>query len=72
MTKYSLNEFEVGINGTHGYFEWVGGTNEDPECAGSLTFDGKELVDYDGVFALPGEVIQLLENAGFIVGDDFK
>jgi hypothetical protein len=32
-----------------------------------LLFEGKELVDYDGVFSLPQEVGQMLTEAGFIV-----
>lgn len=30
-----------------------------------LWFNGKELVDYDGVFELPKEAIELLEEHGF-------
>lgn len=32
---------------------------------GGLWFEGKELVDYDGVFALPAEIINILEKAGY-------
>lgn len=32
---------------------------------GGLWFKGKELVDYDGVFELPTEVISILEKGGY-------
>jgi hypothetical protein len=32
-----------------------------------LWFDGKELVDYDGVFSLPREVAVMLTDAGYRV-----
>lgn len=37
--------------------EWYG--------SGGLWFDGKELTDYDGVFALPGCVIDKLKELGY-------
>ena len=35
------------------------------ECGGGLWFDGRVLVDYDGVFSLPAGVIALCEKLGF-------
>lgn len=32
---------------------------------GGLWFVGKELVDYDGIFALPTEIIDILEKKGY-------
>jgi len=32
---------------------------------GGLWFEGKELTDYDGVFELPTEIINILEKAGY-------
>jgi hypothetical protein len=32
-----------------------------------LFFDGKKLVDYDGVFSLPREVGQMLTEDGYLV-----
>lgn len=32
----------------------------------------KKLCDYDGVFELPKEAIELLKHAGFTVGEDFE
>jgi hypothetical protein len=35
--------------------------------SGGLWFDGVVLVDYDGVYSLPPEVISLCEKLGFIM-----
>ena len=35
-----------------------------------LSFEGKELSDYDGVFWLPREVGQMLREAGYVVPED--
>lgn len=52
-----------------GYFEH----NEiGDECAGELLFDGLRLIDYDGVFELPKEVIQALRGMSFYVGEEFE
>lgn len=37
-----------------------------------LWFEGQTLTDYDGVFELPGEVIEMLEERGLTVDPDFK
>ena len=51
-----------------GYFEH----NElGDNCAGELLFEGKNLIDYDGVFELPKEVIQALRDMSFYVGEGF-
>jgi hypothetical protein len=43
------------------------------ECVGiGLTFSKNELLDYDGVFELPREAIELMESCGIKVGEDFK
>ena len=52
-----------------GYFEH----NElGDNCAGELLFEGKDLIDYDGVFELPKEVIQILRDMDFYVGEEFE
>jgi hypothetical protein len=35
-----------------------------------LSFDGTELVDFDGVFFLPRELGEMLNDAGFTVSED--
>lgn len=35
-----------------------------------LSFEGKELVDYDGVFSLPRELGEILTEAGYSVPED--
>jgi hypothetical protein len=62
----------VGIKGKdYGWFEFydkkTGGA--DWYAEGGLWFEGKELVDYDGVFALPDAVLDILESKGFDVTD---
>lgn len=53
----------------YGYFEHdIRGDNS----AGGLWFEGNVLIDYDGTFALPGDVFTSLNNHGFIVSEDFK
>jgi len=36
-----------------------------------LSFEGKELSDYDGVFSLPRELGEMLNNAGYVVSEEF-
>lgn len=68
----TINEFEVIVNPwlERGLFEWVGGTNEDEKIAGGLWFKDDLLIDYDGVFALPKEVIEALKKLGFRTEED--
>ena len=56
--------WEVKISPTtqYGYFE-----NVKTGSGGGLWFDGPELVDYDGVFDLPKDVVDMLEGAGYDV-----
>jgi hypothetical protein len=35
-----------------------------------LSFEGKELTDYDGVFSLPRELGEMLRDAGYVVPED--
>lgn len=55
----------------HGYFE-----HKRIGEGGGLWFeasgDGLSLIDYDGVFELPDEVIDMLRDGGFIVGKEFE
>lgn len=60
---------EVDTTARYGYFEH----NElGDESGGGLWFDGKNLIDYDGVFELPMKVIKALRAAGFSVSKDFE
>ena len=62
--------FMVGLrlDGRYGFFEHV---RLGDECGGGLWFEnnGKELVDYDGVYDLPPEVRNLLINDGISVDE---
>jgi hypothetical protein len=66
MTHTTINtqnfQIEYNLEKTAGYFEHhkVG-----DEHGGGLWFEKRELIDYDGVFEVPEEVIKALEKAGF-------
>jgi hypothetical protein len=62
MTKYETENFEVVLLGPdRGYFEHH---EMGDECGGGLWMDSGELIDYDGVYMLPAEVLEVLERAG--------
>jgi hypothetical protein len=67
MKTLHTARFEVGIHDDrkHGWFEH----NElGDECGGGLWFDNDgALIDYDGVYELPSEVVQALATEGFDV-----
>lgn len=55
---------------TTGYFEH---NTLGEDSSGSLRFDlMNNLVDYDGVYSLPAEVINTLRGMGIIVSDLFE
>jgi len=68
-------ETEVQLNCTigirshdYGWFEMFDDEDEngqDWHAEGGLWFEGKTVVDYDGVFALPNGVIELLKENGY-------
>lgn len=65
------SEMTLTVEGEQGCIEWdIPNLGEFAEIG--LTFEGRELVDYDGVFSLPVQAIELIEEAGFTVGDDFR
>jgi len=62
------NKMELKVEGVIGCIVWDWETkDEDGEEIIGLWFedDGKTLRDYDGVFSLPKEAIQLLEKNGY-------
>ena len=68
MTFYkSILRFDTGM------IEWDIPAHEMTEHIG-LWWDPStmELTDYDGVFSLPKEAIELLEENGIKVGEDFR
>ena len=66
-----VGKFEVVINHweNFGYFE-----HEDygDEWGGGLWFEGKNLIDYDGVFELPPAVVTGIRELGYTVGKEFE
>lgn len=68
--KIQTKNFWIEIlSPSKGYFEHE---TKGDNCAGELLFDGKALIDYDGVFALPMEVVAALREYGWIVGEEFE
>lgn len=71
-TKVTRDNFTVEIfdeTPLRGYFEH----NElGDNCAGELLFDGLSLIDYDGVFELPTDVIWAVRKLGFYVDEEFE
>jgi hypothetical protein len=57
---------EISPTTQYGYFESVNIGSE-----GSLWFEGRELIDYDGVFELPKSVIDMLVGAGYTLAWNF-
>lgn len=81
-TKLTTINFTIQIDtqAHYGYFEH---NTKGDNCAGGLWFQTVpmseaglqkkvELIDYDGVFALPKEVVGVLRTAGYIVDEDFE
>jgi len=66
MLKIKTKNFEIEIDGNKGYFEHV---HFGDEVGGGLWFEGKELVDYDGVYSLPKEVADKLKKLGYKLPD---
>lgn len=62
--KCTMELFEDGI-------EWDIPDLEDTIWIG-LWFEDQTLTDYDGVFELPLQAVELLEHAGYTVSQEFK
>lgn len=62
-------------NDTPMMIEWIvsdkDGNIRDIQTIG-LIFENKELIDYDGVFELPIQAINLIKKSGYKVSDDFN
>ena len=52
--------------GGRGLVEWEAGDDGEGAVIG-LIFEGRRVVDYDGVFSLPMQAVKLLEAAGYDV-----
>lgn len=67
-------EITIGINSDdYGYFELydIASGGNDWYAEGGLWFDNKTLVDYDGVFELPEQIVNKLDEMGYNV-EEFK
>ena len=63
---YNTKNFMVGLrlDGAYGFFEH---NEHGDEYGGGLWFEKGELVDYDGVYSLPNEVVDMLKERGINV-----
>lgn len=67
--RISTMELFTNDNGTPVFIEWdVVGV--DTEHIG-IWFDGKTLVEYDGIFELPSQAIKLIRKSGYTVPKEF-
>jgi len=63
VIKHTTKKFEICIfEDNRGSFEHL---KYGEEISGGLWFEGKELVDYDGVYNLPKEIVEELEDNGY-------
>jgi hypothetical protein len=67
LTKWSkgltVNIYQFRGHNPHSFEVFT--DDEEQYSEGYLGFDGKELEDYDGVFCLPNEVMDVLDALGF-------
>ena len=68
-SKWGVQEYEVFVENEIGGFEISLKDDEESYEEGRLWFDGKTLVDYDGVYCLDEAIIDCLERNGFDVQD---
>ncbi len=71
--KSTLDLYDMEVEGsTYLLCEWDIPEVEEFASIGLWFDDKKEMTDYDGVFELPEQVIGLLEEQGFVVGEEFR
>lgn len=68
--KGTTKNYDVLLDTTqeYGYFEHH---RYGDEQGGGLWFEGKTLVDADGTFSVPLEIVKFLREQGFVVDEDF-
>jgi hypothetical protein len=64
------SSMDLVIDGDTGHIEWDIPHIEVTHLIG-LWFEHGVLVDYDGVHCLPGPAIEMIKEAGAIVGEEF-
>jgi len=69
--KIQIDKFEIQIDSEkqYGFFEH---DEYGEELGGGLWFKNDELIDCDGVYSLPKEVIKGIEDLGYKVEESFK
>lgn len=71
----TMDLYEVEGDAGRLFIDWIIDSLETCEEIGIRVemVDGKRTVcDYDGVFSLPSEAIELLESVGIVVGEDYR
>ena len=66
-TKNFTVEPQTRVNGNGYSIGWFEHKELGDDCCGCLLFEGKMLVNFDGVYKLSDEIINALESAGFDV-----
>ena len=72
VTIINTDNFEIRIHPTDEgiQYGWFDHNEHGDEYGGSLDFQDRELVDYDGISGyLPNEILDALEGAGFDVNE---
>lgn len=69
--KFETKNFygEIFLEESRGWFEHE---EHGDEYGGGLWFEGKNLIDCDGVAVLPKEVIRAIRDLGFHVAKEFE
>lgn len=65
QTEQNTHTIEIDTSESYGWFE-----NNTSGSGGGLWFDGKELVDFDGMGCLPMKVVRALRAAGYQLDPD--
>jgi hypothetical protein len=62
MKTINTKHYWIQVNGDSVYFEH---DTFGDECAASIRFDLRRLVDYSGVSVIPSEVVDALQKEGY-------
>ena len=69
----TMTFYESALTPGRGMIEWdIPGLEETHHIGVWFDAAKRELPDYDGLFSLPEQAIELLEKARIVVGEDFR
>ena len=63
---HDVGVVQISPSTQYGYWE-----HKDGSEGGGLWFDGKELIDFDGAYALPNAIVKALREHGFTLDESF-